>query len=372
MAWRSWRNYYKDVAPFTVLVAMEFIIAGLNTLFKAATLTGMSYHVFMVYDYAFAALLLLPAPFFSYRSSVLPPLGFPVLRKIGLLALIGISCQITGYTGLIYSSPTLSSVMANLMPAFTFILAIFFRMEELVWSRSSSKAKVMGTIISITGALVVTLYKGPPIFKASKPSMSFHQPLNSFGVDSNWVIGGAFFTAQFTLIPLWFVVLTQIMEEYPAELTVIFFYNFCVCFMALVVALVVERNASAWRTWSDIALASVVCWGIFSSCMNNTVHSWALRLKGPVYVAMFKPFSTVAASALGIIFLGETPHLGSLIGATTISIGFYTVMWGKAKEATLEDSGSGSSNSTTVDPPSSQKVPLLQSYKNRTSVEPVH
>ncbi|KAE8664052.1 hypothetical protein F3Y22_tig00112857pilonHSYRG00195 [Hibiscus syriacus] len=64
--------------------------------------------------------------------------------------------------------------------------------------------------------------------------MSLHQPLNSSvtnlvsGADSGWVIGGAFFTAQSTLIPLWFIVLTQIIEEYPAELTVIFLYKFSV------------------------------------------------------------------------------------------------------------------------------------------------
>ncbi|GMI98179.1 Usually multiple acids move in and out Transporters 41 [Hibiscus trionum] len=367
--WRSWRNYYEDFATFTVLVTMECVVAGLNTLFKAATLEGMSYRVFMVYDYAVAALLLLPAPFFSYRSRVLPPLRFPILRKIGILAVIGISCQIMGYTGIIYSSPTLSSAISNLTPAFTFILAILFRMEKVVWNSSSSKAKVMGTIISITGAFVVTLYKGPAIFKASKPSMSLHQPLNLprtdlvSGANLNWVIGGAFLTAQYILIPLWLIVLTQIMVEYPAELTVMFFYNLFVCFIALVVGLVVERNASAWRIGSNIALASVVCSGIFSSCLSNTVHSWALRLKGPVYVAMFKPFSIAVAFVLGIIFLADTPYLGSLIGATTISIGFYTVMWGKAKEATPEDRGSGSSSGTTIDSPSSHKVPLLQSYK---------
>ncbi|KAK8687960.1 hypothetical protein V6N13_086749 [Hibiscus sabdariffa] len=371
MVGRSWRNYYEDVATFTVLVTMECVIVGLNTLFKAATLEGMSYHVFLVYDYAVATLLLLPAPFFSYRSRVLPPLRFPMLCKIGLLAVIGISCQIMGYTGIIYSSPTLSSAMSNLSPAFTFILAILFKMEKLVWNSSSSKAKVTGTIISITGAFVVTLYKGPAIFKASTPSMSLHQPLNSFGTNSvsganlNWVIGGAFLTVQYILIPLWLIVLTQIMVEYPAELTVMFFYNLFVCFIALVVGLVVERNASAWRIGSDVALASIVCSGIFSSCLSNTVHSWALRLKGPVYVAMFKPFSIAVAFALGIIFLADTPHLGSLIRATTISIGFYTVMWGKAKEATPADcdSGSGSGSATTIDSPSSHKVPLLQSYK---------
>lgn len=77
-------------------------------------------------------------------------------------------------------------------------------------------------------------------------------------------------------------------------------------------------------------------------------------------MAMFRPFSVVIAFTMGIVFLGETPHIGSLIGATTISIGFYTLMWGKVKEATAEDNGSGS----TIDSSSSHKDPLLQSYKN--------
>ena len=67
MVWR-WRYCYKDVLPFTAMVTMECVNVGLNTLFKAATLKGMSYHVFVVYAYAIAALVLLPAPFFSYRS----------------------------------------------------------------------------------------------------------------------------------------------------------------------------------------------------------------------------------------------------------------------------------------------------------------
>lgn len=66
---------YGDVLPFSVLVSMECINVGLNTLFKAATQRGMNYHVFIVYIYAIAALVLLPSPFFSHRS---PPLSLPL------------------------------------------------------------------------------------------------------------------------------------------------------------------------------------------------------------------------------------------------------------------------------------------------------
>ncbi|KAE8666115.1 WAT1-related protein [Hibiscus syriacus] len=125
MVWR-WRCCHREVLPFSAMVTMECINVGLNTLFKAATLSGMSYHVFVVYAYAIAALVLLPAPFFSYRSRVLPPLTCPILCKIGLLGLIGSSSQIMGYTGINYSSPTLASGISSLTPAFTFILPIIF------------------------------------------------------------------------------------------------------------------------------------------------------------------------------------------------------------------------------------------------------
>lgn len=62
------RVCYKDVVPFAAMVIMECVNVGLNTLFKAATLRGMSYHVFVVYSYALAALLLLPSSvFFIHR-----------------------------------------------------------------------------------------------------------------------------------------------------------------------------------------------------------------------------------------------------------------------------------------------------------------
>lgn len=348
---------YRDFFPFTALVTMECINVGLNTLFKAATLKGMSYHVFVVYAYAIAALVLLPAPFISYRSRTLPPLSLSIMSKVGLLGLIGSSSQIFGYTGISYSSPTLASAISNLTPAFTFVLAIIFRMES-VSLRRSSQAKVLGTLVSITGAFVVTLYKGPPIAIASSPSLSSAGPLRSS--DQNWILGGVFLTAEYILVPLWYIVQTQIMKEYPAELTVVFFYNLSVSIIAAIVALVTEGTSSVWVVRPNIALASILCSGLFGSCINNTVHAWTLRLKGPVFVAMFKPLSIAIAVAMGVMFLGDTLHLGSLVGAAIISIGFYTVMWGKYNEEQVQDLDVESREP----PPESRKVPLLQSYKN--------
>ncbi|KAG2325228.1 hypothetical protein Bca52824_007956 [Brassica carinata] len=54
---------------------------------------------------------------------------------------------------------------------------------------------------------------------------------------------------------------------------------------------------------------------------------WGLHLKGPVYISLFKPLSIVIAVAMGAIFLGDALYLG-----VVLSLGFYTVIWGKSRE----------------------------------------
>jgi energy-converting hydrogenase Eha subunit E len=62
------RHCYKDVIPFTVMVAMECSNVGVSVLFKAATEKGLSYYVFIAYSYVVSTLvLLLPLPFFVFK-----------------------------------------------------------------------------------------------------------------------------------------------------------------------------------------------------------------------------------------------------------------------------------------------------------------
>ncbi|PWA54910.1 hypothetical protein CTI12_AA435190 [Artemisia annua] len=113
-------------------------------------------------------------------SRVLPPVNFSIVSKIFLLAIMGFMSQILGYTEIIYSSPTLSSAISNLVPGFTFILAVIFRMETLSFSNKGTRAKFLGTIVSITGAFIVTLYKGPKVIQNLSSSRS-HSPSASLG-----------------------------------------------------------------------------------------------------------------------------------------------------------------------------------------------
>lgn len=78
-------------------------------------------------------------------------------------------------------------------------------MEKVALRSSITRAKFMGTIVSISGALVVVLYKGPTLISASSesPSPSVHSPLGS---QTNWIIGGLLIAVEYLLISIWYIV----------------------------------------------------------------------------------------------------------------------------------------------------------------------
>ncbi|CAI0455865.1 unnamed protein product [Linum tenue] len=125
-------------------------------------------------------------------------------------------------------------------------------MEKVVMGTRSSQAKILGTTVSIAGAFVITLYQGPPICITRSGSSS--------RLAQNWVLGGSLITLQYALVTLWAFLMTQIMRDYPSELTVIFIYNTFVSIIGAVVALIAEGTSSgAWIMSSNTALASVIC-----------------------------------------------------------------------------------------------------------------
>lgn len=203
------------------------------------------------------------------------------LRQFGWnMVCFCISClaDIGSYAGIMNSSPTLGTELLNLVPGFTYILAIIFRFHLLlllwlqmygnnscfrasVWTiwtswlipnlhhflenlvqrdnkhsipydlyyilpfgsyacsesdfcrmeglnlrRSSDISKSLGTLVSIAGASVVTLYKGPAIMNKA---MTLGSSGLVFSSQENWILGGillataAFSTAAWSIVQVW-------------------------------------------------------------------------------------------------------------------------------------------------------------------------
>ncbi|MBA0614648.1 hypothetical protein Godav_014914 [Gossypium davidsonii] len=353
------RNGWKElVLPCIAMVSVECSTVIATILIKAASVKGMSYFVFTAYCYILGTLVFLLLVSLFKRKSVLPQLKFPLFSRIFLIGLFGFSGQLCMYKGLQLSSPTLASAISNLTPAFTFILAVFFRIEKVAFRSSSSRAKIMGTFTSICGALVIIFYKGPKVFSLS--SSAIHQrPLGLISSESNWIIGGLLLAVAFVLVSLGYIIQSQIMKIYPEEVTVNFFYNLFGTIISLPICFLAEPNLSSWRLSSDLAAVAVLYSGLFGFSFLCVVHIWGIHLKGPVFVSSFKPTSIAIAVVMSAIFLGEAIFLGSVIGSLILCMGLYCVLWGKAKEEEeMREDDCGLS--TTIN----GRVPLLQSQQS--------
>ncbi|KAJ8439510.1 hypothetical protein Cgig2_007027 [Carnegiea gigantea] len=346
-----------EAAPFVGMLMAECAQVGLIIISKQALATGMPNFVFVFYSNALASFILLCLCLLIYRSGR-PPLSFSMLCWFFLLGLVGCLSQLFGYAGINYSSPTLATAMLNLVPGLTFLLAVVLRMEKLDWRSLTCLAKLVGTIVSIGGAFVATLYQGPPLLALSMPVPVDTHQLNLLGERSKWVLGGFFLAVDCVLTSSWVIIQVHvkpfylmskvsktirrlipivyvqavILKKYPAELIVVCFYCFFVAIQSGIVSLIVERDPSVWRLEPKLRLFSILYSAPFGSVLQVGLASWCLRRKGPVFVCMFKPLGIAIAVIAGVLFFGDTLYLGSLLGVTVIVLGFYSVMWGKAKE----------------------------------------
>ncbi|KAI4314078.1 hypothetical protein L6164_027018 [Bauhinia variegata] len=338
----------------TVMILILLMEMGLNTIIKAANTNGMSNFAYIVYSCALAFCVLLPSTFIYHRKKAPPPITVSIIFRILLQAVLSYAIQIFMYTGIGYSSPTIASALVDLVPAFTFILAIISRMENLNSKLQSCLAKVIGTVVSILGALIMTLYKGMPITIGSLPNKT----LGGFSLSQNsdWLLGGFLCAASAFCISLLLIVQTWILKDYPAKLMVTTICCGFVLILSALVGLIAEQNPTAWVLRPDVELVAILYSGIFVGTMRSVVYAWACRKKGPVYVSMFSPLGMVIAIGMGIIFLGDTLYLGSTIGAAIVAIGFYAVLWGQAQEEKMVHEKNGTCNPVS----SCSTTPLLQ------------
>lgn len=331
------KSLWRKAAPFAAMTLIECGEVVMTTLAKEAMDEGISNYVFMVYYSAVGVLLLLPYFIIHIIRKKNTPITYALLKRCFILGLFGRCLVLFSYVGIEYTSPALTAAMGNLTPVYTFLLAVIFRMETIELGARSSQAKCLGTIVAVSGAFLLTLYKGPAIFPISPiPSPAedhvHHHVLLFLSNQSRWVLGGLFLAIGYFFTAAWSVLQAQTVEKYGDKTTIVFYFLLFGAIQCTFFSSILERDLSAWILHQRIQFIAIAYSAIFGVAIRYIVMTWCLKEKGPLFVALFKPLGMVIAQIGGICFLGDTLRVGSLIGAVVIAGGFYTVMWGRAEE----------------------------------------
>ncbi|KAF3961869.1 hypothetical protein CMV_013558 [Castanea mollissima] len=282
--------------PYIAMLFTQSVYAGMALFSKAAIAKGMNPYVFVVYRQAFASLALAPFAFFLERNKA-APLSYYLLFRIFLVSLCG--------------------------------------MESINIKQLHGLAKVLGSVVGVSGALVFAFVKGPPI-----NFMHWYTATEKPNTDSSmqgcstreWIKGSLIMLSANTFWSLWLILQGPIIKQYQAKLRLTTLQCFFSCIQSCFVAIAVERQPSAWKLGWDVHLVSVAYCGVIVTGITYWLQVWVIEKRGPVFTAMFTPLALIITAIMSAFLWKENFYWGSIGGAILLVGGLYSVLWGKNKE----------------------------------------
>ncbi|KAM4104548.1 hypothetical protein ACJW30_06G166500 [Castanea mollissima] len=332
MTMKSMTQLYNKVKLILAVILLQFGYAGMSIISKFALNKGMSQHVLVVYRHAIATAVIGPFAIVLDRN-VRPKLTFSIFAKIVLLGLLEpVMDQNLYYTGMKYTTATFTSAMCNVLPAFAFLMACILGLEKVYIRRLHGLAKVLGTIVTVGGAMLMTLVKGTRL-NLPWTNGNAHQESTSAANKEALVKGALMILAACACWSGFIILQAFTLRSYPAELSL----TVLICLMGTlessILAVAMEwGNPTAWSIHFDIKLLAVVYSGIICSGFAFYIQGVIMKEKGPVFVTAFNPLSMILVTIIGSFILSETMYLGRIIGAIVIVAGLYMVLWGKRKD----------------------------------------
>jgi drug/metabolite transporter (DMT)-like permease len=219
------------------MIFLQFGAAGNYISSKISLNSGMNRYVLIVYRNAIAALILAPFAILleRRRRKIRPKLTLSVFVQIMALGFLEpIVDQGFTYLGMNYTSASFTSAIMNAVPSVTFIIAFMARLERVNIKELRSQAKVIGTLITLGGAFLMAMYKGPVINMEWVPSHHHHAAVESAEASdgSHWLVGTLLILLGCLAWSCFYV-----LQKYPAEMSLSSLICLAGTFQSLVIAL---------------------------------------------------------------------------------------------------------------------------------------
>ncbi|PIM97195.1 hypothetical protein CDL12_30337 [Handroanthus impetiginosus] len=226
--------------PVAAMVAVQFCLALVNIFFKKALNRGIDHVIIVAYRQAVSTIFLIPFVYFWERTSW-AKLTARVVGQMFLCALLGLTlAQYLFLVGLDYTSATFTCAFVNMVPVITFVLAWPLGMEKVNMKSNSGKAKALGTLTCVIGAMILSLYKGIPLINQPRHAVLNHKRPKGFGP------GSAFLTAGSLAWSSWFLIQSRVGQNFPYQYSSTWIMSFFSTIQSAILCFITDRNISRW------------------------------------------------------------------------------------------------------------------------------
>ncbi|KAB2619868.1 auxin-induced protein 5NG4-like [Pyrus ussuriensis x Pyrus communis] len=245
---------------------------------------GMNPHVYITYRHIVSGIVMLPFAYFLERKER-PKLTFVLFLEL----------------------------------FFTFISGVGGSLP----SKSSRVSKSFQYPISLAGVMTMTLYKGP-IIRNLWPALIHVEGKSS--IHENWLKASILTVTSCITWSAWYIMQAIKLKGYPAQLSLTTWMSFIGAAQSAVFTLCIEHRRAAWTMEFNIDLWSILYVAVVCSGLIIFIQLWCTEEKGPVFVTMLNPVSTIVVAVLAYFVLGEISILFncySNLGAVTVITGLY-------------------------------------------------
>ena len=135
------------------------------------------------------------------------------------------------------------------------------RMEKLDLKTGAGIAKVIGTAVGFTGAILLALYQGPSLTKPSPAAPGAAMAAaagHGVGAHHQWAIGSVALLAGAACWSFWFILQSRLGKKYPALYSgnaLMFLLSFL---QMAAVGLATQRDLSVWILRTKLEIITVL------------------------------------------------------------------------------------------------------------------
>ncbi|CAL5010244.1 unnamed protein product [Urochloa decumbens] len=213
-----------------------------------------------------------------------------------------------------------------------FMMLACLRFEKFNWKCKYSKAKILGTLVCLSGAMCVSFLKNPTPSVSTK-SIPGDKELSSGKSRKDWILGCFYLLSGVTIFACNTVMQAAALKRFPAPLSVCSITAMMGSILSAVIQVLMEGKLTAGTSDNIIRIiGEIVLVGGVVIGLCTTFQVSCIGRKGPVLVSMFSPFQTVFCSFISLIFFGQWIGQGCCVGIVLMFVGLYVVLWAKNRE----------------------------------------
>ncbi|MED6199261.1 hypothetical protein PIB30_074240 [Stylosanthes scabra] len=328
------------------LLVTPLIYGCYHVVTKVALNHGVNQLVFSVLRDLIALSVLAPLAYF-HEKQMRPPITKSLLMSFFLLGLLGIFAnQLLFLIGLKYTNATYAAATQPAIPVFTFLFSAIIGVEKVNFLRYEGVAKVGGTIICVSGALLMVFYRGPVVIGNEEDNVSQTEIGSEGQPDSSsrllidglkdivfdeFSVGVMCLIGNCMCMGAYLAIQAPMLRKYPTNISLTAYSYFFGTVLMLIVSVFMTNGISDW-TLTGSEILAVTYSGILASALGYGLITWSTKILGPTMVALYNSLQPFCSTALSLIFLGSAVYLGSILGGTFIIVGLYIVTWGSYRE----------------------------------------